>query len=52
MQNRKFFHYKIDFRVSPNIPIRFQVWAGLAQLAELLICNQVVGGSIPLASSI
>jgi hypothetical protein len=26
--------------------------AGLAQLVEHLICNQAVGGSIPLASSI
>ena len=28
------------------------MWAGVAQLVEQLICNQLVGGSIPLAGSI
>jgi hypothetical protein len=28
----------------------FEIFAGLAQLVEQLICNQQVGGSIPLAS--
>ncbi len=42
-----YFIYKFIFRDS-----FFLIWASVAQLAEQLICNQWVGGSIPFAGSI
>ena len=37
-------------RMGVPVRLRLGVYAGIAQLAELLICNQPVGGSSPSAS--
>jgi hypothetical protein len=38
--------------IAPWMACKMQVKAGVAQSVEQLICNQPVGGSNPLASSI
>ena len=40
------------FLVTANLLSLYRKNAGVAQLAEQLTCNQQVGGSIPLTSSI